>query len=155
MIDEQKVRLMTNIAIFEKKEEDRELQMSKYFMKDYVKYHCLTTLLSSTFCFFVVVGAYVFINFDNILVEMNLEDYFGIIGHLMKWYIIFCLVFLIMGFIVYSVRFMLARKDILAYNKNLTRLYNYLEQEEMLDNRGTVREDTFGDRIDMGEVNKK
>jgi len=151
MIDEQKVRLMTKIAVFEEKEENSELIMSKYFLKDYVKFHCLTTLLSSTFCYWIIVAAYVFINFDNILSELNLEDYFDIIAQLMKWYVIFCGVFFIIGFIVYTIRFMVARKDILAYNKNLTRLYNYLEDEEMRDNRGTVGSSFGDDTYDMGE----
>ena len=151
MIDEQKVRLMTKIAVFEEKEENSELIMSKYFLKDYVKFHCLTTLLSSTFCYWIIVAAYVFINFDNILSELNLEDYFDVIAQLMKWYVIFCGVFFIIGFIVYTIRFMLARKDILAYNKNLTRLYNYLEDEEMRDNRGTVGSSFGDDTYDMGE----
>ncbi|MCR5292920.1 MAG: hypothetical protein K6E28_08590 [Eubacterium sp.] len=151
MIDEQKVRLMTKIAVFEEKEENSELIMSKYFLKDYVKFHCLTTLLSSTFCYWIIVAAYVFINFDNILSELNLEDYFDVIAQLMKWYVIFCGVFFIIGFIVYTIRFMVARKDILAYNKNLTRLYNYLDDEEMRDNRGTVGNSFGDDTYDMGE----
>ena len=69
----------------------------------------------------------------------------------MKWYVIFCGVFFIIGFIVYTVRFMVARKDILAYNKNLTRLYNYLEDEEMRDNRGTVGNSFGDDDFDIGE----
>jgi hypothetical protein len=148
MIDEQKVRLMTNIAVFEKKEKDGKLIMCKYFMKDYVKYNCILTVISSTFCFWIMVAAYVLINFENILADLHMEDYFNVIAKLMKWYVIFVAVFVVFGFIVYTIRFMLARKDLLRYNRNLTRLYNYLDEEELLDNRGIVKSGIGFDELD-------
>lgn len=119
LIDEKKVSLMTKISIFEKNEKNNGLVMSRYFKQDYVRYSALMTLVSATIVFWTIVGAYVFIRFENLLSDINDMDYFGIMYKVLGWYVVFCLMYYILAFFVYSYRYEKARKGLTDYNCNL------------------------------------
>ncbi len=141
MIDEEKVRLMTRISIFDKHEKNHGIRMSRYFQKDYVKYNCLMTVLSSTVCFVACVAAYVFIEFQKILVAFSDNNYFDIIKKLLLWYVIFVAIFFFFGFIVYNIRFFLVKDKLLRYNEDLNLLSDYLEEDEYMAYKGEVIDD--------------
>ena len=47
MINNEKVKLMTKLAIYEKKNEE-DIKLSKYYKVDYVKHNILKTLITVT-----------------------------------------------------------------------------------------------------------
>ena len=65
MVDNEKVRIMTRIAIFEKNEEHEGLVLSKYFREDYVKFNMLKTLVTSTICFWLFVAVSLLVDFEK------------------------------------------------------------------------------------------
>ena len=84
MLDEEKIRLMTRISIYEKEQEHDELVLSHYYREDYVRYGCLRTLVVATLTYWSVVAMYILYRFQELLREINTMDYFDIIGKLMK-----------------------------------------------------------------------
>ena len=58
MVNEEKVRLMTRLAMYEQSTGKEDLEKGRYFKSDYVKYNCLKTLVSTTILFVIVVAAY-------------------------------------------------------------------------------------------------
>ena len=60
MINEEKVILMTKIAMYKESLGKEDLEKGKYFQSDYVKLNCLKTIVSSTVLFVVVAVAYGF-----------------------------------------------------------------------------------------------
>lgn len=122
MIDENKVRLMTKIAIYEKKEGNRNLMISKFYRSDYVRYNVLKTLVAVTFAFWVIIGAYAFIKFDDLLAKVSEIDYFEVMYKLLGIYVFVCLGFFFFAQIVYSYRYSMAKPGLIKYNVNLKRL---------------------------------
>ncbi len=122
MVNEKKVSLMTKIAIYEKKEGNRNLQMSKFYRSDYIRYNVLKTLVAATVVYWAVVGAYVYIKFDELLAKINELDYFGLMYKLLGGYVAFCLIYFFIGEFVYSYKFYKAKKGLVRYNVNLRRL---------------------------------
>lgn len=59
MVNEEKVRLMTRLAMYEQSTGREDLEKGKYFKSDYVKYNCLKTLVSTTILYVVVVVVYI------------------------------------------------------------------------------------------------
>lgn len=127
MIDENKVRLMTKLAVYEKKEDNRNLVISKYYKKDYVRYNVLKTWVASTVVYWSVVGAYVFMEFDSLLAKINDLDYFNIMYKMLGGYVVFCLVYFLLATALYSYRYDKAKPGLIAYNVNLKALINYNE----------------------------
>ena len=62
MVNEEKVRLMTRLAMYEQSTGKEDLEKGRYFKSDYVKYNCLKTLVSTTILFVIVVAAYIYYN---------------------------------------------------------------------------------------------
>ncbi len=122
MIDENKVRLMTKIAIYEKHEGNRNLVISKYFRSDYVRYNVLKTLIAVTVAFWAIIGAYAFIKFDDLLAKVSDVDYFDVMYKLLGAYVFVCLGFFFFAQIVYSYRYSMAKPGLIRYNVNLKRL---------------------------------
>lgn len=127
MLDEIKVKLMTKIAIFEKREEDHNLRLSHFYREDYIKYGCLRTLVTTTISYWFLIAVYILLRFEKILGELNNKDYFRLIVALMAGWIVTMIVFFLYAFIVYSVRYEKGRKKIVSYNKNLKKLMKLYE----------------------------
>ena len=122
MLDEEKIKLMTKITIYEKNEDTADLTMSRYYKEDYVKYHCLKTLVSVTICYWLVFALYILINFEEVLNTLNTMDYFKVISRLMFGYVIAMGVFYLYAFIVYNFKYSKAKKGLVEYNSNLKKL---------------------------------
>ncbi len=119
MLDENKVRLMTRLSIFEKKEKNDALPMSRFFERDYVRFNVLKTLVAATIVYWTVVGAYVFISFEVILAQINNMDYFGVMYRILGWYVVFGFVYFVFAYLVYSYRYNSKRKGLARYNSDL------------------------------------
>ena len=130
MLDEEKIRLMTRIAAYEKEHESDEMVLSHYYREDYVRYGCLRTLVVATITYWSCVAMYVLYKFQDLLKEINNMDYFKVIGKLMLGYLGFAAILYIFGFVVYHFRFHYARKGLIEYNRNLKRFIRYIEKDE-------------------------
>lgn len=119
MVDENKVKLMTKISIFEKKENKDGIPMSKFFERDYVRFNVLKTLVAATIVYWTVVGAYVFVSFEVILAQINNMDYFGVMYRILGWYVVFCFCYFVFAYLVYAYRYNSKRKGLAQYNSNL------------------------------------
>ena len=119
MVDERKVRLMTRLAIYEKKEKYKDLVISKYYKRDYVRYNVLKSLVAATIVYWSILAFYVYMEFDSILIKINDVDYFEVMYKLLGGYILFSLAYFFVASIVYSVRYSLAKPGLIRYNSDL------------------------------------
>ena len=156
-MDEEKIRLMTRITMYEQKQDMNDLILSRYYKEDYVKFGCLKTLVVTTICYWLCIAAYILLRFDQFLEELNSMDYFKVIGGLMTGYIIVMVVFYIYAFIVYNYKYSKAKPRLIAYNKMLKKLIRLYEAEEahedVLKGRVKVYSEIGGDDNDVRRMN--
>lgn len=122
MVDEKNTILMTKLAIFEKKEKNKSLVMSKYYKTDYVRFNVLKTWVAATVLYWSIVGGYVFMAFDVLLAKINDLDYFGIMYKLLGGYVAVCAIYFLFASILYSYRYNKAKPGLIDYNVNLKKL---------------------------------
>jgi hypothetical protein len=151
VVDENKVRLMTRLTIYEKKEKNTGLIRSKYFQGDYVRYNVLKTMVASTVVYWAVVGYYAFMNFDSILAKVSDVDYFDVMYKLIGWYVAFCVIYFLIASLLYNYRYEKSKKGLIQYNSDLRDLIE-LEGGPMHHSR-LVKSDnrTVGDEIPFNE----
>jgi len=130
LVDREKVRLMTQITIYEKKENNRDLVMSRYFKEDYVKYNCLKTLVVATVMYWLIVGIYIAVRFEKLLVDVYTMDYFKVMSGLLLGYVGVLGIFFVYAFTIYSIRFYRVKPGLVRYNRNLRRLVRLYKREE-------------------------
>ncbi|MDE6024631.1 MAG: hypothetical protein K2G45_04180 [Lachnospiraceae bacterium] len=152
MIDENRVKLMTKLAIYEKKEGHRAVPMSKYYKKDYVRYNVLKTWVAATVVYWSVFAAYIYMSFEDVLTKINELDYFDIMYKLLLGYAAFCVIYYLFSSMVYGYRYEKARKGLSVYNGNLKKLIA-VESGEDISNKVVVSEnDDFEETVEP-EVN--
>ncbi|HBZ03727.1 MAG TPA: hypothetical protein DEO83_07970 [Lachnospiraceae bacterium] len=156
MLDKKKIKLMTRISIYEKNEDTNDLALSKFYKEDYAKYGCLKTLVATTVCYWLCIAVYILMNFEQVLNNLNTMDYFKTISRLMGGYIITMIVFYIYAFVVYNIKYIKAKKGIISYNRDLSRLIKLYEKQEAHDRviKGKVKvySDIGGDMDDYEET---
>ncbi len=73
MLNRDKIRLMTKLAAFEKKEGKEVLQTGEYFRSDYISNRVLLAELHYTLCFILVVMVVMLMRLESILLNLSLQ----------------------------------------------------------------------------------
>jgi len=73
MLNEDKIKLMTSISMFEKKEGRYLTPVKRYFKGDYIGRHMLRSCMGYTFCWLLGVALLLVYNAQEIFAMMNLD----------------------------------------------------------------------------------
>lgn len=119
MIDQKKVSLMTKLEIYEKEQQNKSIPMSRFYKTDYVRYNVLKTIVAATIAYWLVIGIYIYMQFEDILIKINEIDYFDLVYKVLVTYVLFCVAYFFFATIVYYLRYELARPGLTEYNSNL------------------------------------
>lgn len=122
MINEEKIILMTKLAAYEKGEGKKNMAVGKYFMGDYIALHLLRTVLSGTFAFLLAVGIYLLYFYEDLMANLYSIDYAGLARNVVAYYIGFLVVYALVTYVFFTLRFFKAKKSIKRYYHNLKKL---------------------------------
>lgn len=128
MVNEEKIVLMTHLAVYEKSEGKRTMPVGKYFRGDYISLHLLRTVLSGTFAFLLGLGVYLLYFYEEILMNMYTIDFAALAKNVVTYYIVFLVIYSILTYIVFTIRFIKAKKSIKRYYQNLKKLNSMYHQ---------------------------
>ncbi len=128
MVDEEKIKLMTQLAIYENGEGKKEIPISKYYKRDYVKYNMLKTVVMATVGYGLIALGVVMINAESLLNKINDIDYVLVVYVLLASYLGFILIYCIASKIIYSKRYDRVKPNIIIYNHNLKKLIKYYDK---------------------------
>jgi len=131
MISEKKVKLMTQMALYESKEGREDLQICEYDRKDYVSFHTIISLLWVTFGY-VLVAALLAINYIAVIIEkMSQAFIIGLLGVAVSGFAVFLVLFGLISAFIYGSKYDRARRRVKRYNRNLTRLRKIQDRENL------------------------
>ena len=79
MLNEDKVKLMTRMAMYESKEGAEDFKISSYYRKDYSSFHTIITIILVTIGYMIAVGVGAVAFMDVILENLNFAfiDFIG------------------------------------------------------------------------------
>ena len=117
MVNEEKVKVMTQLAIYEQRESKQEIKISKYYKHDYMKYHGLNSVIASTFGFLL-------------MEHINDLPYKKIFVTILAAYAIFVFLYYVITLIVAGRKYEKIREHLIAYNRNLKDLQKIYKEEE-------------------------
>lgn len=128
MLDEKKIKLMTKIAIYEKKE-SKDLEIaSKSFKVDYVTLQMLYTAVATTIGYFCIVVLYILGNLERLLLNAGTVDFPKLIGSGIRNYVICLIVFLVIALFFYSQKYDKAFDKVKKDFTNLKNLSKLIEK---------------------------
>nr|WP_294658617.1 hypothetical protein [uncultured Blautia sp.] len=139
MINEEKVKIMTKLAMYEQGKGKKYLPISRYYRSDYIGLALIKNFFLVTFGYVLIVAA-VAVYFGDFLLEnihkMNMIT-LGI--YLVAGYVIVLVAYSVLTYIQYSLRYYRAKKSVREYYSQLTELNKiYAREEKRMSGRGTA-----------------
>lgn len=131
MVNEEKVALMTKLALYEEKEGKKNIPLGKYYKDDYVSMNVVATFIWTTFAYLLILGAIIFMHLEEMMVELATMDYVKAGIDIAIGYVVMMAISLAISYVVYTIKFKKVRMSLNQYNANLKKLYMmYNESEE-------------------------
>ena len=146
MLNEEKISLMTKLALYEQKEGKKQIPMSGYYKGDYVSLNVLNSAIIGTIAYLLIIGTIILINAEELVEKLTEIDLIEVGKQILTYYLIFIVCYLLIAYIFYSIKFKSVRAKLNQYNADLKKLYeiyrtdkaskdDLLEKEEIPSNR--------------------
>lgn len=148
MVRENNVKIMTNLAIYEKNKGRWEIPMTGFYKGDYVRLKALKSVLGATVSFLCGIGLVVAYQMEYLLANMMKLDYKQLGLKILAVYGIWVFAYWLVARVIYARRYEAARPNLIIYNHNLKKLQELTKKEEAkttIPKGGVVINDDFID----------
>ena len=106
MLSEEKIKIMTNLAMFEKKEGNRIFPVNRYFKSDYISSKLLRSFFSYTLSFLLGIVLWVLCDIEKWLNVMWIESLIELGMKVGVIYLAGLVVYLIISLCIYARRYL-------------------------------------------------
>ncbi|KIR02929.1 hypothetical protein P261_01744 [Lachnospiraceae bacterium TWA4] len=130
MVNNKKVQLMTQIALYEKREKNKSLLVNRFFRGDYLVVRMLRALLFFTIIYIIVIGMWLVYRGQDLLSANDLGKIIEIIKYAIVGYLFSLIPFLSVVYLSFWIRYTKSRRKIKKYQKNLKSLKLWYQSEE-------------------------
>lgn len=124
MVNEKKVIKMTNMAIFEKRHGNKDMNIVNYFRSDYIGFQILKAVIAATLSCLAVFAVYIFYNFETIMSEIYEMDYVQVGKQLLTIYLVVVGGYAFLCYVLYTYRYSKAKKELKGFYADLRSLSN-------------------------------
>lgn len=132
MINEEKVKNLFQLALYDKIEEKKDRQMGRYFRKDYIRKEMIKSFFTGTIVYILFLVMWGMNQVNSLLDSLNTMDFLQIAIVLGLCYIAYLAVYLLVTYLVYHIRFSRGRKRLKRYYGRLRLLDRMYDREEKL-----------------------
>lgn len=122
MLNFKKIRLMTKLAVYEKKDGKEDIYLSKYYKTDYVRFQVLKSIITTTIGYVLIIALIVFYNLEYLIKNAVTLDYKLLGTYVLGFYIMTITVFGLGALIIYSMKYDASRMKLSRYFKLLKRM---------------------------------
>lgn len=130
MLNNNKIKIMTKLALYEQGNGKNDIKISHFYKMDYVRYNILKTIVSITVGFLfllILVGLY---NVEYFINEATKINYKQMGMNILILYLVVVTVYTILTIIITSIKYKNTRKYLVKYNKNLKELNEIYKNEK-------------------------
>ena len=129
MLNTNKVRLMTKLALYETKEGKEDIRLSKYYKTDYVRYQVIKSIISATVGYGLILLLIFIYKSESLISNAVTLNYKSIGTYILGIYIIVIALYGLGALAGYSIKYDLSRKKLSRYYKLLKRLNKIYNEE--------------------------
>ncbi len=132
MVNVERVKHQCQIAFYEQKEEKKNRKIGHYYRSDFIGKEIIKSIFTGTIAYAVMAALWVMANVELLLAQANdLTIIWTVLGMLVI-YVVFLMIYLLLTYIVYAVRYLKGKKKLDAYKGHLKALHQMYEREEKL-----------------------
>lgn len=129
MLNDSRIRLMTQMAAYEEREGRKDIALDEYFRGDYISFQVWKSAIYGTIGFLVVVALYILYNLETFLEELYKMDVVEFFHDLANKYAVVMVIYLVISYCVYVYRYTRAKKHMKRYFSGLNQLYSMYKRE--------------------------
>lgn len=137
MLNEEKIRLMTKLALYEQNEGKKALKTTKFFRNDYISKNVINSILSGIFSYLLLLLVWVLFRveyYTEKITELNVVLMIIIAAVL---FVVFMIFYLVLSYYVFSTRYKSYRKGLSEYNEDLKNLHRmYKMESKVMEEKG-------------------
>lgn len=122
MVSEERVLLMTRMAAQADRLRDGGARINQFYRGDYVGFQIVKSVVCATIVYCVLLGAYAVFRFNELLQEFYDGAGMESVRIYVLWYLVVIAVYVVISYVVYSVRFNRSRSEMRKYYSNLKKL---------------------------------
>lgn len=124
MLSKDKIILMTALAVYENREGRDDLSINGYFRGDYMGFEVLKGAIYGTIAFGLGFALYMLYDLETFMVEFYKMDVVSFAQEVLRKYIIFIAIYMVISFFVALYKYKKAKKHIENYKLALRTLHN-------------------------------
>ncbi len=129
MLNTNKVRLMTKLALYETKEGKEDIRLSKYYKTDYVRYQVIKSIICATFGYIFLLLLVLTYKAEYLIANAVTLDYRTLGIYILGIYVIVAALYGLGSWVGYSIKYDISRKKLSKYYKLLKRLNKVYNDE--------------------------
>lgn len=133
MINEKRIYLMTRLAVFEKHHKDQLAGVQTYFRSDYIGRQMFKNGLRITLAFLLVLAGWGLYHAETLLVDITKIDVTALGARLLFLYAAVMCAFLVLTYIIQTIRYARAQRDLNQYRELLKALEKAYRQEDSME----------------------
>lgn len=130
MVNEDRIKLMTRMAAYEKEEHKKNKTIVSFFRSDYISMQMLKSIISTTIAFLIMFGLYVLYDFEVFMKEIYKMDMFEFAKNVIIIYLIFVGIFSVITYVVSLYQYNRALQSTRLYYANLKKMSRIYGEEE-------------------------
>ena len=130
MLNEEKVRIMNRLALYEKTDGRKYLPVSKYYRSDYIGLALIRNFFLVTIGYALVIGAIAVYYGEYLMDNIHKMDVMDLGLDIVIGYAVTMVVYTILTYIEYTIRYHKAKKSVRGYYEELTKLEKMYNREE-------------------------
>lgn len=132
MVNQERVKQLYKIALYEQTEEKEHRQAGQYYRSDYIGKEVLKSIISGSIAYVIMVLLWAISNWDLVLYQINTLEIRDTLIMMLVIYVGFMMIYLFATVVVYYFRYKHSKKRLDAYVEDLKVAHSMFEREEKL-----------------------
>ena len=134
MLNEEKIRQMTELALLKKRKGEQMFEIDNYFKEDYVGKQMLKSFFVYTFCFVLIIVLAVLYNLEDLVISVNTVGLYSVLYIVI--YILGLIAFEMITYRFFSKKYDEAQRSLKMYNDRLNYFEKKFDNKDKLQNNG-------------------
>ena len=139
MLNEDKIRIMSRCAMYEKGQGKEDLAVNRYYQGDYVRLNTLKTLIGVTVGFVLCFGLYLVLRAEYYMENIVGMDLMAFARNVLMYYVIVLVIFAVINIVFYGWKYTDTQKRVRWYYQDLKALAEMDENRDKMNSTEDIK----------------
>lgn len=139
MLNEDKIRIMSRCAMYEKGQGKEDLAVNRYYQGDYVRLNTLKTLIGVTVGFVLCFGLYLVLRAEYYMENIVGMDLMAFARNVLMYYVIVLVIFAVISIVFYGWKYTDTQKRARWYYQDLKALAEMDENRDKMNSTEDIK----------------